>query len=98
MNSRPAKQPIKIGYAPTTQVYYPSTDTPGDIEVARKANFACPKLSKKVLFNVSWWSDPVVLGRYPEDGLKLYREHLPEITEDDLRLINQPIDFYCQNI
>lgn len=93
-----AKRPIKIGYAPTTQVYYPSTDSPEDIEVARKANFACPNLSRKVLFTVSWWSDPVILGKYPEDGLELYRDYLPEITEDDLRLISQPIDFYCQNI
>ena len=28
----------------------------------------------------------------------MYRDYLPEITEDDLRLISQPIDFYAQNI
>ena len=48
--------------------------------------------------NVTWWSDPVILGEYPEDGLKLYKDYLPEITKEDLKLINQPIDFYGQNI
>lgn len=93
-----AKRSIKIGYAPTFNGHYPSTDSQEDIEAARKAYFNCPELSKRVLWNVSWWSDPVVLGKYPEDGLEKYRDYLPEITEEDLRLINQPIDFYAQNI
>lgn len=93
-----AKRAIKIGYAPTYTAHYPATDSPLDIEAARKASFDCPELSKDVLWNVTWWSDPVVLGRYPEDGLKTYRDYLPEITDDDLKLINQPIDFYTQNI
>ena len=44
------------------------------------------------------WSDPVVLGKYPEDGLKMYKEYLPEITDEDMKLISQPIDFYAQNL
>lgn len=93
-----AKRDIKIGYAPTYTAHYPATDSAEDIEAARKAFFDCPELSKNVLWNVTWWSDPVVLGKYPEDGLKMYRDYLPEITDDDLKLINQPIDFYTQNI
>ena len=93
-----AKRPIKIGYAPTCSAHYPATNSPEDIEAARNLLFSSPELSKSVLWNVSWWSDPVILGRYPEDGMKLYKDYLPEITEDDLRLINQPLDFYAQNI
>ena len=93
-----AKRPIKIGYAPTCSAHYPHTDSIEDIEAARKAIFDCPKLSKGVLWSVAWWSDPVVLGKYPEDGLEMYREYLPQITEEDLKLISQPIDFYAQNI
>lgn len=93
-----AKRPIKIGYAPTYSAHFPATESPEDIEAAKKIFFACPKLSKGVLWNAAWWSDPVLLGKYPEDGLKMYRDYLPEITEDDLRLISQPIDFYAQNI
>lgn len=60
--------------------------------------FACPPLGDRVLFNVTWWSDPVILGKYPEDGLKMYQAYLPEITEEDMKLISQPVDFYGQNI
>lgn len=93
-----AKRPIKIGYAPTCNPCHPASDSPEDIGAARRAFFACPELSRTVLWNVSCWSDPVVLGKYPEDGLRLYKEYLPEITDEDMRLINQALDFYAQNI
>ncbi len=93
-----AKQPIKIGYAPTCTANYPSTNKQEDIAATRKSFFACPPLNRNVMWNVSWWSDPVVLGRYPEDGLEKYKKYLPEITQEDMKLISQPIDFYGQNI
>jgi len=93
-----AKQPIKIGYAPTGGVRYPVSEKKEDIEAARKAYFTCPPVGTSVMGNVAWWSDPVILGHYPKDGLELYKEYLPEITEEDMKLINQPIDFYAQNI
>lgn len=93
-----AKRPIKIGYAPTCSANYPATDSPEDIAAAKKSLFGCQELSEYVMWNVSWWSDPVMLGKYPEDGLELYKEFLPEITDEDLKLMHQPIDFYAQNI
>ena len=47
---------------------------------------------------MAWWSDPVLLGKYPEEGLKKYEKYLPKITEKDMRLISEPIDVYGQNI
>lgn len=93
-----AKQTLKIGYAPTGSANYPSCETEENIEAVRKQYFACPPLSDDVMWNVAWWSDPVILGKYPEDGLAMYKDYLPEITEEDMKLINQPIDFYGQNI
>ncbi len=93
-----AKQEIKVGYAPTCTARYPATDSADDIDAARKSYFACPPLGQEVMWNVSWWSDPVILGEYPKDGLRMYREYLPEITEEDMKLISQPLDFYAQNI
>lgn len=93
-----AKQDIKIGYAPTGTATYPESESAEDIEAARREYFACPPLTRNVLWSISWWSDPVILGKYPEDGLELYKEYLPEITEEDMKLINQPLDFYAQNI
>jgi len=93
-----ATQSIKIGYAPTCTASYPSTESAADIEAARKSFFECPPLSRDVMWNVSWWSDPVFLGHYPKEGLEMYKDYLPEITEEDMKLIHQPIDFCGQNI
>lgn len=93
-----AKQPIKIGYAPTGTVCYPSSENEADIEAARKNMFKCNYINNGVMWNISWWSDPVILGKYPQDGLELYKEYLPEITDEDMKLINQPIDFFGSNI
>lgn len=93
-----AKQEIKIGYAPTGSVAYPYTDSPEDIEAAKKVYFGFYNPMDNWTWNVSWFSDPVFLGHYPEEGLKLFAEYLPEITEADMELIHQPLDFMGQNI
>ena len=92
-----ASQPIQIGYAPTCGIFYPASEKEADVEAARKKLFECPDLENWT-WNVSWWSDPVMLGTYPEDGLKKYEPYLPNITQDDLKLMHQPLDFYGQNI
>lgn len=93
-----AKQPLQIGYAPTGGVAYPYRETPEDIEAARKVYFGFYNPMDNWTWNVSWFSDPVFLGHYPEEGLKKFKEYLPEITEEDMELIHQPIDFMGQNI
>ena len=40
----------------------------------------------------------MILGKYPEEGMKRFEAFLPEITDEDMKLISQPIDFYGQNI
>ncbi len=92
-----AKQTVQIGIAPTSNVSYPQTDRPEDIKAAKELLFGMPKLENWG-FNVAWWSDPVVLGHYPKEGLVKYEAYLPDITEADMKLISQPIDFYGQNI
>ncbi len=92
------KQNVQIGYTPTSGMCYPEKETPKDIEAARKALFALPDDLSNWTWNVSWWSDPVILGKYPEEGMKKYEKYLPVITDEDMKLISQPIDFYGQNI
>lgn len=92
------KQNVQIGYAPTSGMCYPEKETPKDIEATRKALFALPDDLSNWTWNVSWWSDPVILGKYPEEGMKKYEKYLPVITDEDMKLISQPIDFYGQNI
>ena len=93
-----AKQPIKIGYAPTCGVAYPYTNTKEDIEAARSVYFGFDQPIENWTWNVSWFADPVFLGHYPEEGLKKYKDYLPEITKEDMELIHQPLDFMGQNI
>lgn len=93
-----ARRPIKIGYAPTCSMAYPATDRPEDIEAARKAIFGFYQPMDNWTWNVAWFNDPVFLGKYPEEGLKKFAEYLPEITQEDMELISQPLDFMGQNI
>ena len=88
----------RIGYAPTCGVAYPNTDSPEDIEAAKKRYFGFDSDLDNWAWNVSWFLDPIVLGHYPEEGLELFKDHLFEISKEDLELINQPIDFIGQNI
>ena len=93
-----AVRPIKVGYAPTCGMVYPKRETPEDIEACRRYLFSCPESLDNWTWNVPWFSDPVFLGKYPEDGLKKYAPYLPEITDADMALISQPLDFMGENI
>lgn len=88
---------VKIGYAPTSNVPVPVSNSTVDIEAARKAYFNMPE-DGNWSWNVSWWSDPVMLGTYPEDGLKILEQDLPYIGSEDMKTIFQKPDFYGQNI
>lgn len=93
-----AKKPVSIGYAPTCSMCYPASDKTEDIEAARKMLFSIPEDDRNWTWNVAWWSDPVLLGHYPEEGLVRFEKYLPKITEEDMKLISEPIDVYGQNI
>lgn len=93
-----AYRPVKIGYAPTCGMAYPATENEEDIAAAKKVLFGFYNPLENWTWNVAWFSDPVFLGHYPEEGMKKYAEYLPEITEEDMNLISQPLDFMGQNI
>lgn len=93
-----ARQDLKIGYAPTCGMSYPDSDSAADIEAARRHLFGVPDSLQEWTWNVSWWSDPVFFGEYPEEGMRKLYAYLPEITKEDMRLMAQPIDLYGQNI
>ena len=93
-----AKRPILVGYAPTCGMVYPKTETQADIDACRKYLFTCPEDMGNWTWNVPWFSDPVFLGQYPAEGLKKYAAYLPKITQQDMALISQPLDFMGENI
>ena len=90
-----ARSDPKIGAAPVGIVKIPQTETPGDIQAARDLMFS---IKAKDCWNNTWFADPMVFGRYPEDGLTLFREEMPAIKSGDMDTICQPLDFYGANI
>lgn len=92
-----AKQPIKIGYAPCGNMNIPASQKPEDIEAARRSMFEIPS-AESAPGSTVWFNDPILLGRYPEQGLSICEQYMPKITETDMKLISQPIDFLGHNI
>lgn len=90
-----AKTPPRIGAAPVGVVKIPHAETPADIEAARRAMFS---ITGKDCWNNTWFADPIVFGRYPEDGVRLFGGDMPEIKPGDMETIGQPLDFYGANI
>lgn len=91
-----AKKEFKIGWAPAGKTWAPAGDKPEDIQAAYDMTFGVPNAGD--VFNDPWWSDPVVLGHYPEAGLKAYGEAVPQYTEEDMETICQPLDFFAINL
>jgi beta-glucosidase len=90
-----SKQPCRVGYAPVGQTRIPASERPEDIEAARRSMFS---VDAPDCWNDTWFIDPVLLGRFPEDGLSLYGRAVPRITDADLATMHQPLDFLGVNI
>jgi len=91
-----SKLPAKVGLAPSTQGSIPwDPKNPEDIESARVYTF---QMHGRMLWGMSWWMDPVFFGEYPADGLALFEADLPDISPEDMAIINQPVDFFGFNM
>lgn len=88
----------RVSYAPCGDMMMPLTQVREDIDAARTAYFDIPEDDDRRLWNVSWWSDPVMLGEYPKQGLKHFERFLPKGWEQDLSAIHRKLDYYGQNI
>ena len=89
-----AKKPLTVGYAPASDSYMPASDSPADVEAARRATFRVPR----DFWHNAWWIDPAILGRYPEEGLELYGKDMPSFPASDLEVMQQPLDFLGLNV
>jgi beta-glucosidase len=85
---------VRISLANCGPVSIPQHETKADIEAARRNYFAA---TERRMWNLSWWADPIVFGRYPSDGVSAFGKAMPRITDADMRLIAQPIDFLAHN-
>jgi beta-glucosidase len=83
-----------IGWAPCGLVKFPTTESERDITAARNGTMSVGT----DLWNNTWFSDPACLGHYPHDGLTFFAKDLPTFSDADMKLINQPLDFYGMNV
>ena len=87
----------KIGWAPHGAMPYPATNKEADVAAARQVFEQVPD-NDWWFFSNTWFADPVVLGHYPESGLRLFGHEMPAGFEADLPDIAQPLDFFGVNI
>jgi len=90
-----AKKAAFVSAAHACHNFIPDTGLETDIEAARGRNFA---IEDRHFFNNTWFSDPMIFGLYPEDGLELFGADMPEIRPGDLETISQPLDYFGSNI
>jgi beta-glucosidase len=93
----------KVGIAPAIMPYVPKAEE--DVEACRRMLFAVkrtidgkPNDPLETFINVpSMLLDPIVFGRYPEDGLSVIEPFLPRDWRAHMAQIAQPIDFIAFN-
>jgi beta-glucosidase len=90
-----AKRKSMIGFSPVGIVRIPNSDTPEDVNVAKEVTFSVQKYD---CWNNTWWMDPVYIGKYPEDGMILFEQYLPDIRPGDFKTICQKLDFFGINM
>ena len=90
-----ARSAPAIGAAPVGVVKMPASSSREDVDAARAAMFS---VTSRDCWNNTWFADPMILGKYPEDGLRLFHADLPRMDEGDMEEICQPLDFYGVNV
>ena len=80
-----AKQPLQISFSPANYTTCPKDESLEELERAKKITFDGTNVD-----SVSYWSDPIVLGKRA-----MGQEFL---SDEDLKVIAQPLDFYSYNI
>lgn len=79
------KQTLKISFAPANYTTCPRDETQEEIKRAKEATFNDSNVD-----SVAYWSDPIVLGK------RSIGQNF--LSDDDLKMICQPLDFYAYNI
>ncbi len=89
-----AKLRPRVGWAPTSDVAIPASESAEDIGAAREAFW---HVRADSVWNMAWWVEPTIHGRYPEQGLQAYGAAAPSFTGAEMATIAQPLDFVGVN-
>lgn len=99
-----AKRNVEVSLALAGIVSMPASEKPENVAAAKSASFAVRKVpvvpgySPMAMLSAGWWLDPVYLGKYPEDGLKLFPDAAKLAKPEDLKTISQPLDYCAVNL
>ena len=74
-----------VSFAPTASAYIPSSNM-----TESQAYDTMFDIVNGGVYNAAWWSDPILLGKAPKG--------CDWLSEDDLKNICEPLDFYAYNI
>lgn len=78
----------QIGITLNGDYTYPwDPEDPRDVEAA----------NRKIEFAISWFADPIYLGKYPDSMRRQLGDRLPEFTPEELALVQGSNDFYGMN-
>lgn len=88
------KNKPKCAFVTNGHLYFPEhDDRPGDVECAYRQTF-----NPESFDSPGWWLDPVYLGEYPAEGLRLFERFLPTSWSEDLKIIHQNLQWCAANI
>lgn len=83
-----ARDQGRIGITLNGDATYPwDPEDPADVAAAER----------KIEFAISWFADPIYLGKYPDSMRAQLGDRLPEWTADELALVRGSNDFYGMN-
>lgn len=85
-----------VGMAPTGEIVIPRDQKAESIEKAKILTFSMKR--ENFTSSITWWSDPIFMGIFPEEAEEFFGEHVPSFTDDEWKLITEPLDFYGFNI
>lgn len=91
-----AKKTPVIGFSPIGPSYVPKDDSREAIEEAKRKTFSTG--GEEFAFSLSYWSDPIFLGHYPQELYDDFGSLVPEFTKEEWELVTEPLDYYGTNI
>ena len=86
----------EIGITMSTNANYPASNSPEDIEAARMSNLDIVN-DDSFIMNIVHWCDPIYFGKYPDKAYEMFGDDMPYMSEEDSKLISEPLDFHGQN-
>jgi beta-glucosidase len=91
-----SKKPPKVSIAPCSIIGVPESDNAADVAAAEAFTFR-DQPSSAAHWCAKLYLDPILRGEFPQEYWKATTGHELELQADDLKLMNQPLDYLSLN-